>query len=109
MSARSNLNAAVAATIEALTEETAVTYNGNAVSSVVHQGKHELGSAKKRGEDKGLSVGSIKVLRSEVSAWAYRDVVVYDSVTWHVMRLLKKTPSYFLLEIETDERRGERK
>ena len=76
-----------------------VTYNGSSISAVV-----DYEESIDEQQNSTITNASLTVKASDVTSPTYRDVVVIDSVTWHVRRIVYGDGYIWELDLMRDER-----
>jgi len=80
-----------------------VTYAGSSVPAIVDRGEN-LADVSGGTEGARNAEARIWVRTSDVSAPAYRDAVVIDSVTWYVLRVVSGAGGMWTIDLFRDER-----
>jgi len=81
-----------------------VTYSGSGISAIVTYLEHNMGDQARGRQVAGRAEARIRVKKSDVSIWAYRDSIVIGSTTWRVKELVKEDWYSWMLLIESDTR-----
>ena len=85
-----------------------VSYNGVEIKAIYSIGENPDGGVKMPGgrmRKTQVAAGTIKVLKSDVPSWQYRDKVIIGTDEWRILGLIGDRNIYWKLRMETERRK----